>query len=113
MVVVEFVAQALGPQASSLERSRDRIEKLGRKPIVIPSDLIVDEEIDILRMGAGVRPGIRIDTGLPAHAGLAIDRLEHVARPLRENDIAAEPLILHQARGEHGMIELGSKAFFS
>ena len=83
------------------ERARPGSGQVGRDP----SDLVVDEEIDVLHMRARIGPIVGIDPRVPANASVAVDRMEHIVGPLRENQVGPESRIIHQMRSQPRMVE--------
>ena len=94
-VIVLPVSNDLVRQAFGVESTQDRRRDV---PVLLPEDLLVDEEVSLLRVLRSIRPRVEIDAGEPAKTRATVDRREHVEHPLSEHGVLAEARVAKQIR---------------
>ena len=103
-MVVAPVADHLVGQAARVEFRLHRQDQRVLIVVVVPADLVVDDEVQVLGLARQVRPSLGVDAGEPGDAAARVAGLEEVVHPIGEADVGAEARIVEQARRIAGLV---------
>ncbi len=105
LVPVLPVAQACEGQAARFELGHDRTHEGGLPPFAVPMNLVVEDEVDVLRRRRVVGPLLQVHAREPDGTARAVGFLEDRPGPRGRDEIGEETGVLHECGSQLRMVE--------